>query len=155
LEYKFTLDELEKSEIEIQRSLWTGRTLVFVDGDKVSKQKKGGYYEIKSEDGSIKKLKIKGAGFDGIPKVFIEDKEVVLARKLLWYEYLIAGFPLVLVFTGGAIGGLFGALATVYNLRIIRSNMSLLLKALSIIATTIIAGVLYLIFATVFLMLLG
>ncbi len=96
-------------------------------------------------------MKIKGAGFDGIPKVSIEDKEVLLARILLWYEYLIAGFPLVLVIVGGAIGGIFGALATVYNFRIIRSNMSLLLKILSIIATTIISGILYIIFAALFL----
>ncbi len=41
MKYKFTYDELGKSEIEIQRSFWTGRTLVFVDGNEVSKQKKG------------------------------------------------------------------------------------------------------------------
>jgi hypothetical protein len=155
LKYKFTLDELGESEIEIQRSFWTGRTQVFVDGNEVRKQKPGGYYEIELSNGSIKKLKIKGSSFDGIPKVFLEDKEIVLARKLLWYEYLFAGFPFVLVFFGGAIGGLFGALATLYNFRIIRSNMSLLIKMLSIIASTIIAGLFYIIFATIFLMLLS
>ncbi|MDF2840586.1 MAG: hypothetical protein K0Q99_1358 [Clostridia bacterium] len=152
--FKFVLDELGDSEIEIQRSFWTGRTLVFVDGNEVRKQKQGGYYEIESHNHEIKKLKIKGASFDGIPKIFFEDKEIVLARKLLWYEYLLAGFPLVLALTGGAMGGLFGALATLYNFRIIRSNMSLLFKILSIVATTIIAGLFYVIFAAALIMLL-
>jgi hypothetical protein len=155
LKYKFTLDELGESEIELQRSFLTGRTQVFVDGKEVRKQKPHGYYGIELGNGCIKKLKIKGASFDGIPRVFLEDKEIVLARKLLLYEYLIAGFPFVLVFFGGAIGGLFGALATLYNFRIIRSNMSLMIKMLSIIASTIIAGLFYLIFATIFLLLLS
>lgn len=151
MQYKFTSKELGKSEIEIHKSFWTGRTLVFVDGNEVSKQKKVGYYELKSDKGDIKRMIIKGAGFDSVPKVFIEDKEVVLARKLLWYEYLIAVSPVVLVIAGGVIGGLFGALAAVYNFRIIRSSMSLVLKALSIMVTTILAGILYILFTDVFL----
>ncbi|RST45035.1 hypothetical protein [Variovorax sp. DXTD-1] len=50
--------------------------------------------------------------------------------KLRWHEYLWAGLPLLLVLVGGAIGGLVGATATNYNLRLFRSTASRSVKYL-------------------------
>lgn len=42
--------------------------------------------------------------------------------KLRWHEYLWAGLPLLLVLVGGAIGGLVGATAANYNVKLFRSD---------------------------------
>ena len=44
--------------------------------------------------------------------------------NLRWHEYLWAGLPLLLVLVGGAIGGLVGATAANYNVKLFLSNTS-------------------------------
>jgi hypothetical protein len=62
---------------------------------------------------------------DPIPTLSINDQLVKLAEPLQWYEYGWSGLPMLLVFAGGALGGLVGAYATVMNGRIFRSDRSL------------------------------
>lgn len=155
MKYRVKVPELGDRELTVQRSEWTGRTTVFVDGRELSKQKQGGHYEVEAQDGSIHKIRIKGAGFAGVPKVYVDEKQIEIARKLSAAENIAAAIPLLLVFFGGAIGGVFGALATVLNMRVLRSNRSVWIKVLMVITSTIVATVLYMIFAFLFLMLIG
>jgi hypothetical protein len=149
------LPESNELELEVQRSVWTGRTKVFANGKELMRQKQGGHYEIELNDGTVRVMKVKGSSFDGIPKIFIDDKQIQVARKLSTLEYIAAVIPMALVIVGGAIGGLFGALATVLNFRIIRSNLSTLAKVLIIIISTMGAGALYFVFSVAFLTLIN
>jgi hypothetical protein len=65
---------------------------------------------------------------DPIPTLSINDQLVGLAEPLQWYEYGWSGLPMLLVFVGGALGGLVGGYATVVNGRIFRSDRSVTAK---------------------------
>lgn len=153
MKHKVILTELDGLELEVDKSMWTGRTKVFINGSELSRQEQGKYYEIMSNDGTVRKLKIKGASFDGVPKVYIDDREIQMARKLSTLEYIVSAIPMILLIVGGALGGVFGAIALMANFRAMRSNMSKLSKALVVIASTIAAGVLYVVCAIVITML--
>ena len=57
---------------------------------------------------------------EGATKQKISD----IFKGLKWYEHLAAGWPLVLVFIGGAIGGACGGAAYGANLKIFSSKLS-------------------------------
>ena len=63
-----------------------------------------------------------------MPKVILGNETIVLARPLVWYEYLWIGLPILLVFVGGFIAGAVGAMATYTSVRIFRSDWSALAK---------------------------
>ena len=84
-----------------------------------------GSYPVVSDSGSEVLIKIKYNLVDPIPTLSINDQLVKLAEPLQWYEYGWSGLPMLLVFAGGALGGLVGAYATVMNGRIFRSDRSL------------------------------
>lgn len=49
-------------------------------------------------------------------------------KNLKWHEHLIAGWPLLLIFMGGAIGGACGGAAYVLNGKIFNSKLAKPLK---------------------------
>jgi hypothetical protein len=80
---------------------------------------------VVSDSGSEVLVKIKYNLVDPIPNLSIDDQPVKLAEPLRWYEYGWSGLPILLMFVGGALGGLVGGYATVLNGRIFRSDRSL------------------------------
>lgn len=58
-------------------------------------------------------------------------EERVKTKKLPLSVHLMAGWPLILVLFGGAIGGLFAGLAYVVNLKIYRSSLTKMNKILA------------------------
>lgn len=142
MKYSFKLDE--KNMIEIDRSFLLGKTRVFLNGVEVAKQDGERFYRLKPGRKHEKVLKILGAGFDGVPRAYIDGKRLQIARKLEWYENLVACAPLILVFTGGALGGAIAAIATVFNFRLIRIEKSYAVRLLYIFTVTIVSLVVYL-----------
>ncbi len=63
---------------------------------------------------------------------------LVLSPKLAWYEWTLCGIPLILVFTGGLIGGVIGGAAFYGNLKIMQSLLSRPLKYLATVASSFI-----------------
>lgn len=76
---------------------------------------KGKPFIIRMNDGSEKKMFVENVLFDYVPKVIVEGKEILLARKLLWYEYLLGGIPLILVVIGGMLGAIIGIIGSFLN----------------------------------------
>lgn len=142
MKYAFKMDE--KNSIEIERSFWLGKTRVIVNGTEVAKLPGENYYRIRQKRGGEKLLKILGAGFDGVPRAYIDGKRLYVARKLEWYENLVACAPLVMVFIGGTLGGVVAAVATVFNFSIIRTEKSYAERLLYISAVTIASIAIYL-----------
>lgn len=60
----------------------------------------------------------------------MEEKEPKknIFKSLKWYEHLAAGWPVILLFIGGAAGGACGALAYVLNAKLFNSRLSNPLK---------------------------
>jgi hypothetical protein len=117
-------------------SLFAGPQLFVND---VLQKRKAGLCTIASDSGQELPVKVIYNFLDPIPKVKIGDGTLVLAKPLQWYEYLWIGIPMLLVFAGGALGGLIGAGSTVINGRIFRSDRSSSAKY-GLAAVTTIAG---------------
>jgi hypothetical protein len=99
---------------------------VLHNGNPVEKRK--GRYLVHTNRGERVLIRLKGNFLDPIPKVIFGNETIVLARPLTWYEYIWIGFPILLVFAGGAIGGLVGGMATYASARIFRSDRGALTK---------------------------
>lgn len=150
MKFNFKLDD--KTEIEIERSSFLGKTQVKVNGESVEKQIEGNYYPIRQGKGKnkVKQMKILGSSYDGVPRVYIDGEKVQAARKLFWYELLVSCAPLVLVFMGGTLGAVLGATGTVVCLNVIRREYSYFYRLLLILAITLITVALYVFLPYVF-----
>ncbi len=156
MKHKFKLPEANWPEIEIDQSLWWGKIKVFVNGKEIKRlNEKGKPFPITMFDGSIKKMFVKSGGFDYVPKIIIDGKEMLLARKLLWYEYILGFLPLLLLLYGGAIGGALGAVGALLNVRIFRTDWPMVVKVLSVFGVTLLSAIAYLIGATIIQALIG
>lgn len=135
---------------------FNGKVKVYVNGNEIKRSKeKGKPYLIPMTDGSVGKIFLKRGFVDNVPKVLYNNKEILLVEKLEWYEYAICALPLLLLFLGGAIGALFGALGTVINLNIFRNIKSITIKVLLSIVVLGISWLLYFIVALSFLTAIG
>jgi len=92
---------------------------LLVDGVPSTREK--GAYRVEDDEGRVSVVKLKG-GIDPIPKVEVDGQLIQIAPNLPWYDFALAAWPFALVAVGGALGGLFGALAVTANLRIMRSS---------------------------------
>lgn len=90
--------------------------------DKVEVAGKRSKFSVRDNMGRTREFKLKMNGIDPVPKVEIDGTAISLVRSLTWYEYLWMGLPIILVFTGGAVGALFGLLAIYASARIFRSE---------------------------------
>jgi hypothetical protein len=63
-----------------------------------------------------------------VPQVLWAGQTINLEKPLAWYQWLWGGVPLLLLFVGGAIGGIVGGIAVTLNVRVLRSGMSGILR---------------------------
>jgi hypothetical protein len=114
-----------------------------------------GSYQVDSDSGQQFKIQVKYNFLDPIPKVKIGEETITLAKPLRWYEYAWIGVPMLLVFAGGALGGLVGAVCTVVNGRIFRSNRGAFSKYALAGVTTLVGVIVFFALAVAFRMALG
>lgn len=149
--YNFKLPDEKSPDIVVKTSIWN-KPKVFVNNIEIKRLKeKGKPYAITINDGTIKKIFVKLNPPDPIPKILFEDNEILLARKLLWYEYILGGIPLILFIIGGALGAAIGIIASIFNFNLLRKEYSIFIKILLTTAMTILSFIAYFIAATIFL----
>src|SRR5712691_1327920 len=102
--------------LAVETAGWFRGPRLLINGALAEKRK--GRYSVTSDSGVPTSIELKYNYLDPIPKVKIGDELVELARSLTWYEYLWIGIPIILIFTGGAIGGFVGALAVYTSARV-------------------------------------
>jgi hypothetical protein len=93
---------------------------VLLNGVVVKKEK--GRYPVTADSGDKKLIQLKYNLIDPVPGIKVDGESVNLVEPLQWYEYAWSGLPILLVFTGGALGGLVGGVATMANGRLFRSD---------------------------------
>lgn len=144
MEYKFLLEQ-SANVIRISKQFWSGHLSVSINGRKVSSNIEGNYI-IQCLDNTSKVLIIKRRlwGLDPVPTVFIEGKEINIARKLNPIEYLISCLPLLLLFRG-AVGGFFGLIITWFNLLLQRSSHGFIVRYTLILIISLLGLVGYMI----------
>lgn len=105
-----------------------GSSKLFVNGQPAPPAKKRKQFLLRRNDGTEMTAHFKGGFPDPVPVLIVGDQTIRLAEPLAWYQWVWAGWPLVLIFLGGAIGGLLGAVATTINSQILRSELNGVIK---------------------------
>jgi hypothetical protein len=130
--------------VETASSVFSGPKLL-LNGAVVKKKK--GRYPVTSDSGAEKLVQMRYNLVDPVPTLKIDEQTVNLLEPLQWYEYAWSGLPILLIFAGGALGGLVGGAATIANGRIFRSNRGQLAKYGLAGMTTMSAVVLFFVLA--------
>lgn len=73
-------------------------------------------------------MKFKTRLLDSIPNLIVSGQTIQIATALEWYQYFWMSIPILLVFTGGVIGGFCGGAAAFVSGHIFRSNRNELAK---------------------------
>lgn len=120
MDYPFEHPDFEGRALAVRTSGFFASAILIVDGAEVAGKK--GKFSLHDNQGRPRELKLKASFLDPIPKVVLGDATIRLARSLTWYEYTWMGLPIVLVFSGGGLGALFGILASYSSSRIFRSD---------------------------------
>lgn len=144
--------------ISYEESFWIGKRTITIDGTELVKGSKKNTYVFKKED--IEKIvTIKGNFLSG-SKLIIEDEEIQLVPKVLWYEWLLSFIPIALVLTwgnsikavkifpiiGGAIGGAIAGLGLAISILFMKQTKNPFKKVLiGIVSCIITILVLYLV----------
>lgn len=128
--YETQIEGFEGQNMEVRVSFWTGPKLL-VNNEPAPKGNKRGQMLLQRNDGRqvIATWRPQLGGFD-VPQLIVDGKVTNLVEPLKWYEWLWGGLPILLLFVGGAIGGLVGGLGFVINTKIFRTEMSGVLKFL-------------------------
>ena len=152
--FKVNAEGFEGQDIEIVVSFWMG-TKLLVNGEKAGKGPKRGQLLLKRNDGKevVVTLKQKMLGLD-VPQIEIDGKTIDLVKPLTWQQWLFAGFPVVVLFLGGALGAAIAMVGIYLNVKIFRSELSNVLKYVLSIAVTAALIVGYLIFSIILVILL-
>jgi hypothetical protein len=100
-------------------SLLAGPKLL-LNGAIVKRQK--GRYPVVSDSGAQMLIQMRYNLIDPVPAFTIGEDALKLVEPFRWYEYVWSGLPILLVYAGGALGGLVGGVATMANGRIFRSE---------------------------------
>jgi hypothetical protein len=155
--YQVKLEGFESQTIEAELDgIFSGPKLL-VNGRPALKGKKRGQMTLQRDDGRevIATWKPQSLGFD-LPQLVMDGQTVQLVEPLKWYQLLWSALPLLLIFFGGAIGGATGAIAAVINTRIFRySNLNVVLQFIITGVVSVLAGVVYLVVASLFLRAVG
>lgn len=139
--------------VAIETAGWFSGPKLVVNGAFAKKQK--GAYSVMSDAGTEVPVKLKYNFLDPIPKVTVAEDPVELAPPLKWYEYAWAGIPVLLIFTGGAIGGFVGALGACASGRVFRSDRSTVAKYGISLLITVGALIAFVVLASIFQLLVG
>ena len=124
MQYPVHLPGFEGRTIFVEpNGLFSGPKL-FIDGQQAPKGAERGQYLLRrSGDGREVTVSFKPVPPDPVPLLLVDGQTVRLAEPLAWYQWLVAGFPLLLLFMGGALGGFLGAAAMMVNANLMRSSL--------------------------------
>lgn len=118
---------------------------VFLEG--VELKGKRMVFPAENDLGANVSVKLIGNVFGDLKVSIDGGTEMAMLPKLPWYAYIFGAMPLLLIVSGGAIGGAVGAGAGVINLGLFRTEHPLWLKIIGALVVTSIATVIYLVLA--------
>jgi hypothetical protein len=135
----------EGRQLVVESSGFFSGPRLLLDGQPATKGPKRGQLLLRRNDGVDVIAQLRSVFIDPIPQITIDGKTIKIAEPLPWYIWVWSGFPLVLLFIGGALGGGLGAAAMMINGRVFRTDMP---GALKFAITGAISLVTILVFAT-------
>lgn len=147
--YPVKLPGFEGQELVVEPAGFFSGPKLTVNGQPAPKGKGRGEMLIRRNDGKDVPVVFRNNFLD-VPALMVEGKPLDLVEPLKWYEWVWNALPIVMIFFGGALGGLIGALAVTFNLKIFRSLQNPLMKYVLTGALGVGAFILYLFAATLF-----
>ena len=138
----------ESQQIAVEMPGAFGSAKLFVNGQPAPPAPKKGQYLLRQNDGTEVVASFKSGWPDPTPMLVVGAQTIKLAEPLMWYQWIWAAWPLVLILLGGAIGGLLGGGAAVINTQIFRSDKNAFVKYALTAFISVIAFVLWLIVAS-------
>ncbi|WP_080057586.1 hypothetical protein [Spirosoma aerolatum] len=148
MKHVFHLPQFPNSTFEIETSIWTGKSKLIMDNEILEKiDEKGKPFLIPTHDAGFVKAFPKSSFPDAISVLEINGENIQILERLEWYQYVIGGLPILLLFVGGAIGGGIGAVGAVTNFSIFRQEGSDISKYLKVIGVIVGSYLLYLLVA--------
>jgi hypothetical protein len=90
-----------------------------------------------------------------VPRLVVDGRTVQIVEPLKWYQWLWAGWPILLLFVGGALGAIAGMLGVVINTRVFRAEISEMLKYLVTGVVSLLVVLAYLVAAILFSLLIN
>ena len=122
MRYTVDLEGFEGQKIEVQPAGLFGAAKLFVNDVEARNGAKRGEMILTRNDGREVVAAWRNNFLD-VPKLVVENKLINVVKPLAWYEWVWNGWPVVLLFGGGA-------LAIVINLNVFRSQQNTGLKYL-------------------------
>lgn len=116
------LPGFEGRTIEVKSKNALGGFVVTVDGQPAPAATRKNYFLLNRNDGQTIEVGVKTSYPDPAPILIVDDQEIRTARALTPLEWGWAGFPILLLFVGGALGGMLGGIAAVTNINLLRSD---------------------------------
>ena len=147
MRYPLNASGFAPGRLEVETTGLLTAARLFQDGALAPKGPGRNQFSLRRDDGTEAVAQLHGQLLDPIPQVRVDDERIRLAPPFAWYEWLLAGLPLLLL-TGGALGGVLGGLFVVLNGRILRAaRIPLAGRAIACLASFGVAVVIYLIIA--------
>jgi hypothetical protein len=155
MSYIAKIEGFEGQNIEVKISFWTGAKLL-VNGESAPKGKRRGEMLLQRNDGKqvIASWKPQFLGWD-VPQLVVDGKVVILVEPLKWYQWVWGGWPVFLLFVGGALGAIAGIIAVTINAKVFRAEMSTVLKYVVSGVVSVLAVVAYFVAAIIFSLLIN
>ncbi len=148
MKHSFTLPQFSGAVLEIETSIWTGRTKLFKDGVELERSSEKGKPFLTESD-AVETIKIypKATITELTPRLEIEGIKYSTQEKLPWYQNVVALLPMLLIFVGGGLGGGIGAVGSILNLKTFKGEEPITTKYLKVIGISVLSYVLYVLVA--------
>jgi hypothetical protein len=155
MNYTVNIEGLENQKIEVRVRFWSGPKLL-INGEPARKGTKRGEMILQRNDGRqvTASWKPQFLGLD-VPQLVVDGKTINLVEPLQWYQWLLGGWPVLLLFVGGALGAIIGMIAVAINLKVFRAEMNDALKYMLSVVVSILAVVVYFFAALLFALLIN
>jgi len=155
MSYKANIEGFEGQNIEVIVSFWSGPKLL-INGNPAPKGSKRGEMMLQRNDGKqvIASWKPQVLGLD-VPQLIVDGKVTNLVEPLKWYQCVLGGWPVLLVFMGGVLGAVAGMIGFIINAKIFRTKMNDVLKYVISGAVSVLAVIAYFVAAIIFSLLIG
>lgn len=150
-EKKFTLEGVQG---ELTLVYGPFKLRLFQDGREIKRSGtfKPKYY-ITNTSGEQEELRIQ-YGLDFVYMAIFRGQKIALDERLTTAEYIIGGLPILLIFLGGAIGGVFGIFGATINYDYMRKEKRMPMQILVSLGASIVCYLAYFILAVAFQLLL-
>lgn len=140
--YSVALEGFEGRDVAVELAGVFSVPKILIDGEQAPKGEKAGDFVLRRNDGREAVARLRTTNFvDPVPQLIVDDRSHQLVEPLKWYQWIWGGLPILLLVSGGALGGLLGSIGLFINSRLFRSGMNPVLKYVATAGVSIGLGV--------------